>query len=49
MALADDEITVLGAGKTLVEAISKAKKKEGGDNPIMMRVPEKMITFVGSL
>ena len=29
-----------GSGKTLVEAILKAKKK-GGDNPIVMRVPEK--------
>jgi len=48
VALADDEMTVLGSGKTLVEAISKAKKK-GGDNPIVMRVPEKMITFVGSI
>jgi hypothetical protein len=48
VALADDEMTVLGSGKTLVEAVSEAKKK-GRNNPIMMRVPEKMITFVGSL
>jgi hypothetical protein len=44
VALADDEITMLGSGKTLVEAISKAKNKDG-DNPIVMRVHEKMITF----
>ena len=48
VALADDQMTVLGSGKTLKEAILKAKKK-GGEDPIVMRVPEKMITFVGSL
>jgi len=48
VALANDETTVLGFGKTLKEAVSVAKKKNN-DNPIVMRVPEKMTTYVGSL
>ncbi|MEK7116903.1 MAG: DUF5678 domain-containing protein [Patescibacteria group bacterium] len=48
IALADDEITVLGFGKTLKEAISVAKKKNN-NNPIVMRVPERMAAYVGSL
>jgi hypothetical protein len=48
VALADDEITVLGSGHTLQEALSNAKKK-GDQMPYVMRVPEKLITYVGSL
>ncbi|KKP56386.1 MAG: hypothetical protein UR80_C0032G0011 [Parcubacteria group bacterium GW2011_GWB1_35_5] len=48
VALADDETTVLGFGKTLKEAISVAKKKNN-NNPIVMRVPENITTYVGSL
>jgi len=47
VALADDEMTVLGSGKTLAEAISKAKKKSD-KTPFVMRVPEKLLPFVGS-
>ena len=47
VALADDEMTVLGSGKTLMEAVSKAKKKSS-KTPIVMRVPEKLLPFVGS-
>ena len=48
MALADDEITVLGHGKTLKEALSKAKKN-GYTDPILTRMPESLVTYVGSL
>ena len=48
VALADDEITVLGSGKTLKEALFDAKKN-GTTDPIVMRVPKKVITYVGSL
>jgi len=48
VALADDEITVLGHGKTLKEALSKAKKN-GYTDPILTRMPESLVTYVGSL
>jgi len=48
VALADDEQTVLGAGKTLQEALEHAKKK-GHKDPIMTRMPEKIFTYVGAL
>jgi hypothetical protein len=48
VALADDEVTVLGSGKTLKEAVSGAQKKKNR-NPIVMRVPKSMATYVGSL
>lgn len=48
VALADDETTVVGYGKTLKEAVSVAQKKKK-NNPIVMRVPENMATYVGSL
>lgn len=48
VALADNETTVLGFGKTLKEAISVAQKKKN-NSPIVMRVPENMGTYVGSL
>ncbi|OHA27099.1 MAG: hypothetical protein A3C06_01200 [Candidatus Taylorbacteria bacterium RIFCSPHIGHO2_02_FULL_46_13] len=48
VALADDEETVLGAGKTLKEAFELAKKK-GYKEPIMTRMPEEIVSFVGAL
>ncbi len=48
IAMADDEITVLGSGNTVKEAIINAKKKSN-KMPYLMRVPEKLITYVGSL
>ena len=48
VALANDEITVLGAGKTVKEAVLKAKEKSN-KMPYLLRVPEKDILFVGSL
>ena len=46
VAMADDEITVLGSGKTVDEAVFQAKKRSN-KMPYLMRVPEKMITYVG--
>ena len=48
VALADDEITVLGHGKSAKEAILNAKRN-GHDNPILTRMPEKIVTYAGSL
>lgn len=47
VALADDEETVLGFGKKLVEAQSKAIKN-GANNPILMRVPDTLSAYVGN-
>ena len=46
VALADDEVTVLGSGKTLREAMEDARGK-GHKKPIFTRMPEKVVTFVG--
>lgn len=48
VALADDEITVLGSGKTLKDTLNNAKKK-GNQDPIMMRVPDDMTAYAGGL
>ena len=47
VALLDDEITVVGSGKTLKAARDAAQKK-GHKNPIMTRMPDRLITFVGT-
>lgn len=47
VALEDDERTVVGSGKTLKEALENAKAS-GSQQPIVTRVPEKMVTFIGS-
>jgi hypothetical protein len=46
VALKDDEKTVVGSGKLLKEAIAQASKK-GYKNPIVMRVPDKLVSFAG--
>lgn len=46
VALKDDEITVVGSGKTAREAVEKAQKK-GYKSPILTRIPEKIVTYVG--
>lgn len=46
VALKDDEITVISSGKTLKETTKKALGK-GFDNPIYMKVPQKLNYFVG--
>ena len=48
VAFLDDEMTVVGSGKTLKEALSKAQKK-GYDSPIMSRMPETLDAYAGSL
>jgi len=46
VALAKDEKTVLGSGKTVKEALLKARKKSN-QTPFLTRMPEKIVTFVG--
>jgi hypothetical protein len=47
VALKDDEQTVVGSGKTLQEALEEASKN-GYDEPILARMPEELIPFVGA-
>ncbi len=46
VALAVDEQTVLGSGKTAKEALMAAKKKSQ-QTPYLTRVPEKIVAYVG--
>ena len=46
VALLDDEITVVGHGKTLKDAMSMAKKK-GYDHPIFTRMPPSLSAYAG--
>lgn len=48
VALAKDEITVLASDKKASLALEGARKN-GYKDPILMRVPEDLKTFVGSL
>lgn len=48
VALASDEETVLGAGKSVKEALEKAQKKSS-ELPFLTRVPETLAAYVGSL
>ena len=48
MALDEDEETVLGAGKTVREALEEAKKKTD-KTPYLTRMPEKLVAYVGVL
>lgn len=47
VALLDDEKTVVGSGKSLKKALEEADKR-GYKNPIIMRVPTKILPYVGS-
>lgn len=47
VALKDDERTVVGSGKTLKEALERAKAS-GFQEPIVTHVPEKLVTYIGS-
>ncbi len=47
VALADDEETVLGAGKTVKEALEQARKKSN-QTPFLTRMPEKLVPYVGA-
>lgn len=46
VALLDDEKTVVGSGKTAKEAWIMAQKN-GHEKPILTRMPEKLVTYVG--
>jgi hypothetical protein len=48
VALADDEVTVLGVGKTVKEAVAQAKNKST-QTPILTRIPKTLDAFVGIL
>jgi hypothetical protein len=48
VALANDEKTVIGSGKTLKEAILRAKEK-GNKSPILTKMPENLVPYVGAL
>lgn len=46
VALKDDEITVVATGKTAKEALERAKSK-GEKAPILTRMPDKAVSYVG--
>lgn len=46
VALEEDEKTVLASGKTAKEAWQRAQKK-GYLKPILTRMPEKLISYIG--
>ncbi len=46
VALAEDEITVLGVGKTVKEAVVAARKKTA-KTPFLTRIPENLSAYVG--
>ncbi len=48
VALDPDEVTVLGVGKTLKEALSKAQKKHSGVMPYLTRMPDDLNAYVGA-
>jgi Family of unknown function (DUF5678) len=46
VALASDEKTVLGAGKTVQEAVAQAKEKTE-ETPFLTRMPDKLTSYAG--
>lgn len=48
VALAENETTVLGTGKTVKAALLAAKKKND-KMPFLTYVPEKIVSYVGSI
>ena len=46
VALESDEVTVISSGKTAKEAWESAQKK-GYKKPILTRMPEELVTYVG--
>ncbi len=46
VALKDDEETVIGSGKTAKEALKEAKEK-GYQEPVLAKIPEALVTYVG--
>ena len=47
IALKDDNRTVVSSGKTAKDALSKAQKR-GYKEPILFRVPTKIIPYIGT-
>lgn len=48
VALGNDEMTVLGVGKTVREAVQEAKKKTN-KTPFLTHIPEKLTSYVGAI
>lgn len=48
VALEDDELTVISSGEKLPEVLRKATSK-GFDKPIVAKIPEKDVAYIGSL
>ena len=48
VAFLDDERTIFGSGKTATEALAQAQKK-GTVSPILVRMPEDLRTYAGSV
>ena len=46
VALAGDETTVLGSGKTAREALAEARKASA-ETPVLARMPERITSYVG--
>lgn len=45
VALADDEKTVMGKGKTVKDAVKEAKKN-GEEDPILFKVPTQVVPYI---
>ena len=48
VALAEDETTILGSGKTVRAALDAAKKKSR-KMPFLTHVPDRIVSYVGSI
>ena len=48
IALKDDEITVVGSGKSIKEAVAEAKMN-GYEKPIVFHMPQNLVNFVGTI
>ena len=48
VALAEDEMTVLGSGKTVQAALLSAKDKSD-KMPFLTHVPDRIVSYVGSI
>lgn len=46
VALKDDQKTVIASGKTVREAVEKSKSK-GFNEPILFKVPEETLPYIG--
>jgi hypothetical protein len=42
-----DEKTVIASGRTVKEVVTKSRKK-GFEHPLLLRIPKKVIPYVGS-